>query len=161
MSETNLSSIAPGSSAVPGAEIPETIEAPAVANTAASAPAPRPSAPEPICRPTVRIAIRGPIPSWKNPHRFDPIAGGARFVVGKTAGLFLRHYHSCFRGNSAKARRAAGAPVKRRKQARWKPVVISAVFPRGPLALPFLGFLRTCRGRPARRSRFRRPDRAG
>jgi hypothetical protein len=161
MSGTNLSSIVPGNSAVPGPGIQGPLEPPVVTIAAANPSTPSPSAAEPVNRQTIRIAKRSLKPSSRNPRRLDPIMMGARLIVGKTRGLFVRHAQARFFGKAPKERRAAGNPVKTRKQARWEPVVISTVFPRGPLALPSLGFLhdglvprpRRRRRRPAVRSR--------
>jgi hypothetical protein len=95
----------------------------------------------PTHRPSVRITKRRQIPPWKNPRRLDQATIGKFLIVGKCRELFLRSCLMRFRGTAAKARRAAKAPKKPRPARRWEPVVISPVFPRGPLALPSLGFL--------------------
>jgi hypothetical protein len=111
-------------------------------------------------RPSVRITKRRQIPPWKNPRRFDQATIGKFLIVGKCRELFLRNCLMRFRGTAAKARRAAKAHRKPRAARRWEPVVISPVFPRGPLALPSLGFLqdglsaRDHRQRWARRRRM-------
>jgi hypothetical protein len=91
--------------------------------------------------PSVRIAKRRQLPPWKNPRRLDPATIGKFLILGKCRGLFLRNCVLRFRGTAAKARRAVKGRPKARPARRWEPVVISPVFPRGPLALPSLGFL--------------------
>src|SRR5262249_37282616 len=99
------------------------------------------SAPAQIARPSVRINKRRQLPPWKIPRRLDPATIGKLLILGKSRGLFLRDCSMRFRGTAAKARREAKAQPKARPVRRWEPVVISPVFPRGPLALPSLGFL--------------------
>jgi hypothetical protein len=133
----------------------------ASSSTIASAPAPAAS------RPTVRIARRSRIPPWKNPHPLNPAAAEARLIIGKSRGLFLRDRRMRFRERSAQAERAAETRPKTRKTRRWEPVLISPVFPRGPLVAPLpwpfrerrRHSIRTCREQPVRRNRFRTPDR--
>jgi hypothetical protein len=100
-----------------------------------------PIAPPRAILPSIRITRRRQIPPWKNPRRLDPATIGKFLIVGKCRGLFLRNCVMRFRGTAAKARRAAKLRSKARPARRWEPVVISPVFPRGPLALPSLGFL--------------------
>ena len=92
-------------------------------------------------RPSVQITRRRHIPPWKNPRRLDPATIGKFLILGKCRGLFLRNCLMRFRGTAAKARRTAKLRPKARPARRWEPVVISPVFPRGPLALPSLGLL--------------------
>ena len=99
------------------------------------------TAPARAIRPSVRITKRRQLPPWKNPRRLDPTTIGKFLIVGKCRGLFLRNCVLRFRGTAAKARRAAKGQKNLRPVRRWEPVVISPVFPRGPLALPSLGFL--------------------
>jgi hypothetical protein len=94
-----------------------------------------------LIRPSIQITRRRRIPPWKNPRRLDPATIGKFLIVGKCRGLFLRNCVMRFRGTPARARREAKLRPKARPARRWEPVVISPVFPRGPLALPSLGFL--------------------
>ena len=112
-------------------------------------------------RPSVKIARRTALPPWKNPRRLDPAMIGKFLMVGKSTDLFHRDCSMRFRGTSAKARRRATARSKVRKARRWEPVVISPVFPRGPLELPSLAFFeqkmlsgRRRKRRPAMRARI-------
>jgi hypothetical protein len=116
--------------------------------------------PRPI-RPSIRIAKRRQIPPWKNPRRLDPATIGKFLMLGKCRGLFLRNCVMRFTGTPAKARRTEKLRPKTRPARHWEPVVISPVFPRGPLALPSLGALhdglhprRGQRGRRAKRRKI-------
>lgn len=114
-------------------------------------------------RPSVKIARRTALPPWRNPRRLDPATIGKFLILGKSLDLFHRDCSMRFAGTSAKARRKAKARSKARKTRRWEPVVISPVFPRGPLELPSLGFFerrmlsgRRRKRRPAMRARILR-----
>jgi hypothetical protein len=164
MTGIDPSSTVPGTPTGQGMGLPEPLEALAV--PVATRAVPGPAAAGAICRPTVRIARRSKVSPWRNPRRLDPAIIGSRLIIEKARGLFLRECQMRFNGDAAKAKRAAEARPKARKPRRWEPVVISPVFPRGPLELPSLGFLherrrrsvKTCRGRPVRPNRSRRPD---
>ena len=162
MSGIDLNSTPPGTQFALSVGISEPLEGLVVTNPLVA----RPTAADPDSRPTVRIAKRSSIRPWKNPRRLDPLMFGSSLVIGKARGLFVREPHLRFWGNAAKARRAAEQLPAAPKTRRWEPVVISPVFPRGPLELPASGFLRaakrrsikTCRARLVRRNRSRRPD---
>jgi hypothetical protein len=109
--------------------------------------------------PTVRITKRRRLAPWNDPRPLDPATIGRCLIVGKSRGLFLRTCVMRFQGTPAKARRAAKIAPKRRAPRKWEPVVISPVFPRGPLALPGLGFLHQGFSRPRRRRRYSSPQR--
>ena len=88
----------------------------------------------------------------KSHGRLDPATIGKFLIVGKSTGLFPAGLLRC--DSAARRRRhaaAAKARSKARQARRWEPVVISPVFPRGPLELPSLGFLerKTLRSPPA------------
>ncbi len=159
----DLTSIAPVTPTPPVAGIPEPLGVPAVN----APPAREPATAVPDCPPIVRITKRARNPQWRNPRRLDQQALGSRLIVGKARGLFLRDGRMRFRKITGKpAQRPARTGPQARKRRRWEPVVVSPVFPRGPLELPSLGFLhewrrrsiKTCRGQPVRRNKSRRPD---
>jgi hypothetical protein len=165
MIESTINPKSPESAISAGAKIPESGDLPALEEP----PEQRAAAIQQAERqpPSVRIDKRWKVRPWTIPRRLDPATIGSRLIISKKArGLFQRAWLPHFRASAAEARRAPGAPPAARKPRRWMPIVIWPVFPRGPLELPALAVLhkakrssiRTCRARPARRSRSRRPD---
>ena len=177
MSGTDLPAGALGDAIAPGAGMRENGDLFAIRGCAAAAAVPPvdagggkagPStgAGKPAWPAVVRIARRARVRARKNAQWLDPAAGPARCFIGKARGLFLRDCGMRFRKRPPGRRSPTQDPAKQpRKPRRWEPVATWPVYPRGPLALPSPGFpqdglFRTCRGRPVRRRRSRKPGRA-
>ncbi len=151
------------SASVPGIPSTETFGAGAPATFIPDPSLPTQSSADPGDRPTVLIKRRRHGHSGSSLRKADSNTSRPHFVFGKNRGLFLRIGMNRIRWRAGRVRvaRMRKPSPAARKPRRWEPVIISPTFPRGPLALPNLGFLHEgARPRPRQARRPRTRNRA-